>query len=128
MTDQKAARPFRSGVLRVAAREFAGELTVTACRFGVDSGNSIASGGVVSRSPTLSLETRKFAFQLLAQSETNDCKAGAREPKATAMCYLTAEVKTSSIAGTAHPATGSWFTRESVQSGCATPPYEATPE
>jgi len=43
-------------------------------------------------------------------------------------CYLTAAVKTSSIAGTAHPATGSWFTRESVQSGCATPPYDATPE
>src|SRR5258708_13516423 len=29
----------------------------------VDSGNSIANGGVVSRSPTLSLITRKFARQ-----------------------------------------------------------------
>jgi hypothetical protein len=51
-----------------------------------------------------------------------------RESSTNSGSYLTAEVKTSSIAGTAHPATGSWFTRESVQSGCATPPYDATPE
>jgi hypothetical protein len=41
----------------------AGQATLRAGRFGSDSGKLIANRGVVSRSPTLPLITRKFARQ-----------------------------------------------------------------